>query len=198
MINTGAIILAAGSSRRLGGIKQLLHFNGKTLLQHTIDEAIKAGAQPVMVVTGAHAKEVSASVDNRDVEIVFNENWEQGIASGIAAGVRSMIAAHKNIENIIIAVCDQPFVTAALFGQLFETQKNSSGHIVASAYADTIGIPVLFTRKYFDHLLDLKGDEGAKKILMTCRRDVATVDFPLGHIDIDTPDNYENLLKRIS
>lgn len=196
MINTGAIILAAGRSARLGGIKQLLPLDHKTLLQHVIDEVIKAGAAPVLVVTGAYHQEVAASVGDREVELVFNKNWQEGIASGIAAGVRQMIAGHKNVTSILLAVCDQPFVSASLFGQLVETQTGTSKPIVACVYADTVGVPVLFTHTCFDQLLGLQGDEGAKKILMRNPQDLATVDFPLGHIDIDTPEDYERLITR--
>ena len=75
-------------------------------------------------------------------------------------------------------------------------QNKSGKHIVACTYADTIGTPALFTVKYFGQLLGLKGDEGAKKILKNNREDVATVDFPKGDIDIDTPLDYENLLNK--
>jgi molybdenum cofactor cytidylyltransferase len=198
MDHTAIVILAAGRSARLGSIKQLLQFNDKTLLQHTIDEATASGAAPVIVVTGAHAKEVSTSMDSHKVEIVFNEHWEHGKASGIVAGVQKIIASYPAVQKIIIAVCDQPFVTAALFVQLCQIQQLSEKNIVASAYADTVGTPVLFTQKYFGQLLGLKNEEGAKKLLMSYSEDVATVDFPKGNIDIDTKEDYVNLLSTLS
>lgn len=196
MNSTGIVILAAGSSTRLGSSKQLLPFHDKTLLQHVIGEAAAAGAVPIIVVTGANAKTVSQSIENEQVEIVFNEHWQQGKGSGIVAGVHKIRTTHTAVRNIILAVCDQPFVTTALFIQLYQTQQDSGKHIVASAYADTVGTPVLFTRKYFDHLLGLKEEEGAKQIMMKYNEDVATVDFPQGHIDIDTKEDYEHFLKR--
>jgi len=196
MNDTSIIILAAGNSSRFGGTKQLLHFNGKTLLQHAVDEAMEAGAEPVVVVTGANAKEVAGSINIDKVEVVFNEHWEEGMASGIVAGVNAAITYNNNIEKIIIAVCDQPFISSSLFHQLYQTQNEGVQHIVASAYADTIGTPVLFTQKYFDALLSLKGDEGAKKVLLANKDDVATIDFPQGVIDIDTEKDYKDLLDR--
>ena len=195
MNNTGIIILAAGSSSRLGSTKQLLHFKGKTLLKHTVEEAAEAGAQPVVVVTGANADEVSKEIQNEKVEIVFNKNWEQGMASGIVIGLKNAIRLSKELENIIITVCDQPFVSSSLFQQLFQRQNKSAKHIVASAYADTVGTPALFTIKYFDALMGLTGDQGAKGLLKKYSEDLATVDFPDGYIDIDTQEDYENLLK---
>ena len=102
MNNTAIIILAAGSSSRFGIAKQLLHFNNKTLLQHVIDEAIDSGAEPIIVITGANADEVSKEIKNKKIEIVFNENWKEGMASSIVAGVKKAITLNNNIEKIVI------------------------------------------------------------------------------------------------
>ena len=195
MTNTGIIILAAGSSSRFGNTKQLLHFNGKTLLQHAIGEAIDADAEPIVVVTGANADEISKEIENEKVGIVFNKEWEQGMASGIVIGLKKAITLNKELEKVIITVCDQPFVSSLLFQQLFQEQNKSAKHIVASAYADTVGTPALFTGKYFDALMGLTGDQGAKILLKKYSEDLAAVDFPGGDIDIDTQEDYENLLK---
>jgi molybdenum cofactor cytidylyltransferase len=195
MNNTGIIILAAGSSSRFGNTKQLLHFNGKTLLQNAIEEATDAGVGTIVVVTGANADEISKKIKNENFEIVFNKDWEQGMASGIGIGLKKAITLNNEIEKVIIAVCDQPFVSSSLFQELFQKQNKSGRHIVASAYAGTVGTPVLFTQKYFDALMGLTGDQGAKILLKKYSEDLATVDFPDGNIDIDTQEDYENLLK---
>jgi len=196
MNNTAIIILAAGSSSRFGSAKQLLHFNNKTLLQHVIDEAIDSGAEPVIVVTGANADEVEKEIKNKKVEFVFNKSWKEGMASSIVAGVKKAITLINDIEKIIITVSDQPFVSSTLFKQLYQTQEKNVQQIVASSYADTIGTPVLFTQNYFDALMSLEGEEGAKKILKANNSDVATIDFPQGAIDIDTQKDYDELLDR--
>ncbi len=196
MNNTGIIILAAGSSSRFGSIKQLLHFNNKTLLQHVIDEAVDSGAEPVIVITGSNADEISKDIEHGNIEIIYNEKWKQGMASGIVAGIKKAITLNNDIAKIIIAVCDQPFVSSSIFKQLYEQQEKTVKHIVASSYADTIGTPALFTQKYFDALMSLQGEEGAKKILKANAEDVATIDFPQGAIDIDTQKDYDNLLDR--
>lgn len=196
MNNTAIIILAAGDSSRLGEAKQLLHFNNKTLLQHVIDEATETGAEPVVVVTGANADEIKKNLKQQQANIVYNETWKDGMASSIVAGVKKAMTLNNKTDKVIIAVCDQPFVSAGLFKQLFQKQNESAKHIVASAYADTIGTPVLFTKKYFEALLNLSGDEGAKKIVKANAEDVATVDFPQGVIDIDTQNDFDNLLDK--
>jgi molybdenum cofactor cytidylyltransferase len=193
MTNTAIIILAAGSASRFGRAKQLFRFGNKTLIQHEIDEAIAANSGVVIVVTGAHADEVSKNI-NQEVQIIFNEQWKEGMASGIAAGVNKSIALNNHVNKIIIAVCDQPFISADLFKQLVAKQHETGRPIIACAYADTLGTPVLFTQKYFHALMVLQGDEGAKKILKSNPEDVATISFPRGNIDIDTIEDYKKLL----
>jgi len=195
MNNTGIIILAAGSSSRFGGIKQLLRFNNKTLIEHVIDEATNAELNPVVVVTGAYANEVSKKIDNKKITIVFNEHWETGMASGIVAGLQKALIVNKAIENIIIAVCDQPYISSLLFQQLSDKKRESGKSIVASSYAGTLGTPALFDTKYFNELLDLKGDEGAKSLIRKYNDETTSVLFKKGNIDVDTQKDYEELLK---
>lgn len=195
MHKTGTVILAAGSSTRLGLPKQLLSYNGKTLLQHAIDEAANAGTDPIVVVLGFKADEIVETIKHDNIEIFINAHWEQGMASGIAGGVSKAISLNENLEQLIITVCDQPFVTASLFNELNKVQQETQMHIIASAYADTIGTPVLFTKKYFSQLLELTGEEGAKKILKANIDDVAAVEFSPGEIDIDTVDDYDDLVQ---
>jgi len=194
MNSPGIVVLAAGSSSRFGKTKQLLSYNGSSLIQHVINEAVQAGLNPVMVVTGAYSKEVSNVIHQNNIQTVFNENWKQGIASGIVTGLKEITSQHPHIEKLILAVCDQPFVSAALFQQLNSEQIKTGKPVVACAYAGTVGTPVLFTKKYFDKLQMLQGDEGAKKVLKQNMGDVATVSFPQGSIDIDTPEDYHRLL----
>src|ERR1700730_12874492 len=107
MNNTGILILAAGSSSRFGSAKQLVHYNNKTLIQHVIDEAVLAGASPVIVVTGARADEVSKNIRNENAHIVLNADWQQGMAGSIVTGLRAAVT--YEIDKIIITVSDQPF-----------------------------------------------------------------------------------------
>lgn len=194
MKDTAIVILAAGNSSRFGSSKQLVRLNNKTLIQHVIDEAVGSAATPVIVVIGANADIIAQGINKSQVQIVLNESWKSGMAGSIATGVNAAIASGK-IKNIILTVSDQPFVSTSLFNRLYQVKKEGTKSIVASSYADTIGTPALFTQKYFDGLLSLNGEDGAKKILQNNREDVATIDFPQGEIDIDTQMDYQNLLR---
>ncbi len=193
MNETGIIILAAGSSSRLGKPKQLLFYQNKSLIEHITVEAVKADLYPIVIVTGANAEQVSLALNKKDEEIVYNEHWQQGMASSIVAGISKMLLLDDNVEAALIAVCDQPFVTAELLQALINKKAETGKGIVACTYADTAGTPVLFDRKYFIDLQQLKGEEGAKKLLKLYEADLVTVSFPQGSIDIDTEADYKAL-----
>jgi molybdenum cofactor cytidylyltransferase len=117
------------------------------------------------------------------------------MGSGIKVGL-AKAALNKAIQNLIIAVCDQPFVSAALFQELVSRKAETGKGIAACTYADTIGTPVLFDKTYFNELQDLQEKEGAKGLLKKYKDDVATVSFPNGCFDVDTEEDYQNLLKQ--
>jgi molybdenum cofactor cytidylyltransferase len=195
MNKTGIIILAAGNASRFGKAKQLVQYNHKSLLQHVLDEAVSSGADPVIVVTGAYAEEITKNISRSSVRIVWNADWPSGMAGSIVTGLREAIREGQ-VDRVIITVSDQPFVSSSLFKKIIETQKETGKPIVASAYADTIGTPALFTKIYFDTLLNLQGEQGAKKILQSNVQQTAIVDFPEGQTDIDVPADFEFLLKK--
>jgi len=190
-MDTGIIILAAGSSSRLGRPKQLLVYNHKTLLQHVIDEAKLADLSPIVIVVGANADELTKSLNLSEVNIIINESWETGMSSSIAAGLAAL--TDNKPQNMIISVCDQPQINAQLFSDLVRMKNKTGSGIVASAYAGTLGTPVLFGEKYYDTLLNLAGNEGAKKLLNLHEKDVSFIPFEDGQIDIDTEEDYLNL-----
>lgn len=189
MLDTTIIILAAGRSARLGTPKQLLPFKNSTLLQHVTNEAIATGAGKVIVVTGAYQEAVTAHLQHLPVQIIHNPDWASGMASSIRKGIEMI----TDIDKAILTVCDQPYISAALFHLLQQTGNQTRKGIIASRYADTTGTPVLFSSHYFSRLSKLQGEHGAKKIIQQFPDDVATVPFEKGHIDIDQKDDYEKL-----
>ncbi len=193
-METGILILAGGNSSRLGEPKQLLNFNGKTLLRNVVDEAIKV-TDSVIVVTGSNHSHISKEIENFKVKIVENINWNEGMGSSIKIGINQMLNKFTDVQNIIISVCDQPFIEASVFSDLSKMQKISQKEIVASKYADTLGTPVLFTKKYFGELSKLSDQEGAKKILQKFKDDIAEMNFEKGAIDIDTQSDYQKLVQ---
>ncbi|GGK68573.1 NTP transferase domain-containing protein [Rufibacter glacialis] len=192
----GIIILAAGASSRLGQAKQLLCFQGKTLLHRTIQAALDSHLGPVLVVLGANADTILDQGISPEIQQVHNPQWEEGMASSIRAGIASLQQQHPTTTGALLLLCDQPFVSPWLLQQMVQEKKERQKRIVACAYQDTLGAPVLFDRSLFASLLLLKGQEGAKKLLSLYPAETTSIAFPQGGIDIDTQADYAALMSQ--
>lgn len=189
------IILAAGGSSRMGQPKQLLKIQGKTLLRHTIDEAKTLLPSSVFVVVGANADTINSELSNdQSIHICYNALWHEGMASSIKTGLQAAQANNATIKGCLISVCDQPSLTGEIYARLIAAHKKKPGSIVASLYKGILGVPVLFDIQYFPQLMALSGKEGAKKLLSNRAFEVLHVSFPNGHIDLDTPEDYQKYL----
>jgi molybdenum cofactor cytidylyltransferase len=188
-------LLAAGSSTRLGKPKQLLQYNSKSLLNHTTDVVVATGIQPFIIVLGANADLLIPEIDNNKALIVVNKNWKGGMATSIISGLTALLENQPATDNVIFLMCDQPFVTTSLLNNLVIIQQETGKPIVASNYDDILGVPALFNKTFFSTLMQLQGDTGARKVIQQHINEVATVPFLKGKIDIDTAEDYENLLQ---
>jgi len=178
----------------MGTAKQLLSYRGKTLLDRTVDTAIEAfDRDHIILVLGANHNEIASKIENKNVQISINDNWQSGMASSIKVGLEALIKQFPDMEHCFISVCDQPFLTSEIFMEMFQLKENSNKEIIAARYSDTIGVPTLFSKKYFEVLMELSGEQGAKKIIQRSMQDVETFEFEKGAIDIDTKVDYENL-----
>ena len=190
------VILAAGTSARLGTPKQLLSYKGKNLLRHSVDAALETGCQSVFVVLGANIELLRKELKDKPVIIIENTSWEEGMASSIRCALENITRTILRPDSIIFMVCDQPFITTSLLLSLLEKRNETGRPIVASSYGDKSGTPALFHKSFFPALMQLKGDAGARKIIQHYSNEVATVLFPEGAIDIDTLADYEALQKK--
>ncbi|SEP04065.1 MULTISPECIES: NTP transferase domain-containing protein [unclassified Mucilaginibacter] len=191
---TGIIILAAGSSSRFGSPKQNLVYQGKTLLQRAIQTALtSACCDCAVVVLGANEGEIRPNISDQQVNIVYNPDWQEGMASSIRLGIAQLMYLEPLITSAILMLCDQPFVDPLLLYQLTERKTENDTGIIACEYKNTLGVPALFDKKYFVKLMKLTGSEGAKTIINAYPDDVMSVPFGLGAIDIDTIDDFERL-----
>ena len=191
---TGIVVLAAGSSSRLGQPKQLLLYKKATLLKNTISEASQVANSTIIVVTGSNHELIEKEITNPKIKTIFNPDWELGMSSSIATGLKELLRLYPDITKSIFTVCDQPYITTIVFENLISEQQKTAKGIIASAYSETAGTPVLFHQKYFTELLQLKGQEGAKKIINNFFEDTVAVPFEKGNIDIDTIEDYNKLI----
>ena len=193
MKKNGVIILAAGSSSRLGRPKQTLTLNKQTLLHRMLNAATVLNCGPVIIVLGANAQLINQNY--KDAHTVINENWQQGMGSSISCGLKKLLEIVPDAEGVFITVCDQPYVTHLLLQKILDTQQQSNLPIVASSYGDVVGTPALFHQTVFKELLQLAEDKGARQIINKHKNRVAVVDFPLGSVDVDTEEDYARLLQ---
>jgi molybdenum cofactor cytidylyltransferase len=192
-MRVAAVVLAAGGSTRFGKPKQFVLFQGETFIRRIVRAAIESDCAPVVVVTGEDSAQITSELTRFTVTIAMNPDWQSGLGSSIGVGIRHAMNLAPGLEAAVLLTCDQPFVNAAVLTQLIQLRLATGKPIIASAYATTLGIPALFDRSCFPDLLQLKGDSGAKAIILARPQDVMSFDFPAGEIDIDTAADYEKL-----
>lgn len=187
------IILAGGSSSRLGTPKQLVLFNGETLLAKIVNEVRKTNYLPLVVVLGNEPQKYENILKDKNLKIVENSEWQKGMGSSLSCGVKYLTEIEKNLDGLIVCVCDQPFVTGDIIENLARVYAEKDCRIAASAYDETIGVPAVFEKSLFSELVALDGNIGARKIIEKYRKETALVNFPKGGIDIDTPGDIKRL-----
>jgi len=179
---TGIILLAAGESKRFGTPKQLVELGGKSLIRRAAETALEANLGPVNVVLGAVDQPCRRVLAGMPVDVVVNPAWREGMASSIIAGLTPLIG--KQLDGVIIVLADQPGVEASHLRDLAAAALSNA--IVASRYADQLGVPAWFSAAKFKDLLMLEGEQGAKA-LFAREQQVAWLDLPSAALDVDTP-----------
>jgi molybdenum cofactor cytidylyltransferase len=188
-----AIILAAGSASRMGSLKQLLPYGNGTLLTHSIQQAQQAGFDRIIVVVGAESERVRSSLTGQPVEIAFNENWEVGMGSSIAAGLQRFRTAEPLLPVLGILLADQPGVSAAHLLAMREELESTARAAVAAEYANRLGVPALFREELYALLAALPPESGAKYLLRDSGVAVSAFPLPEAATDIDTPSDFAAL-----
>ena len=176
---TAALVLAAGEGKRFGGPKQLAEVDGRPLIEHALT-AVR-GLDRVLVVLGARADEVRAGADLSGVEVIVCAGW----AEGMAASLRDGLGALRGVDEVVVTLADQPFITAAVVGRVLA----ASGPAVRAVYDGAPGHPVVLRRPALDRAGELHGDSGFRDLL----DDVVEVECGglADPADIDTRDDLE-------
>jgi molybdenum cofactor cytidylyltransferase len=208
--STAAIILAAGSSSRMGAgrHKLLLPLDGRPVLSHVIDAALGSYARPIVIVLGHQADQVRAQIETYTrlpgMNIVENAAYLQGMSTSMHLGIQTLLfhdykkadSAYA-VDSALIMLGDQPMITSQVIDTLITTFRATGKRIVAPLYEGKRGSPVLFDASLFPELLQVSGDEGGRTVLERHRQDVELAEMgnALANYDVDTWDAYQQVLK---
>lgn len=194
----GVMILAAGAASRMGKAKMLLPCNGQSILEHIIAELKALQPQAICLVTGKYHEAISQTINDQAITLVYNEQWNQGMGGSVQTGMKALLQQCPDLDLVWIVVGDQPFLHRSVLQEMLHRQQQTQKGIVAAQYNGVKGTPVLFGAGYFNALQKLSGDKGARVILQEHPEDIATVAFPEGELDIDTPEDYERFLRQLN
>lgn len=182
------LVLAAGSSRRLGEPKQLLQFDGESLVRRTVRAGLATAPAQALLVLGAAADEVRAEVAGLPVTAVPCANWQAGLGASLAAGLGAL---HEDIVGALVLVCDQPALDHVHLQALVAAWQPDPARAAASAYAGVLGVPALLPRAWFAELATGRDDRGARRLLRRNAGRVIAIPAPGLARDLDTPSQRE-------
>jgi len=207
--HTAAIVLAAGSSSRMGDgrHKLLLPLHSRPVLAHVLDAVLASQARPIVLVLGHQPEQVrshlAAYITNPDLNIVENPDYLQGMSTSMRLGIQTLQVfgytknKDESIDSALVLLGDQPLITAQHIDTLIATYRTTDKRIIAPTYEGKRGNPILFDASLFPELLEVTGDEGGRSVLERHREEIATVETsnPLANIDVDTWDAYQRVVE---
>lgn len=188
-----ALILAAGTSSRMGTAKQLLPYKETTLLGWAIENVLKSKVDKVYCILGSNAAQITSEISKYPVSIIHNKNYKKGLSSSIISGIEHI--KHMDYDGILISLGDQPNVDSLYVNRMISEFKLKSNYIVASSYKNIKGVPAIFPVKQYPNLMNIEGDKGAKLVINSPHNLVTTIQSSIDLFDIDTPEDYNKSLK---
>jgi molybdenum cofactor cytidylyltransferase len=201
-LTTAVAILAAGRGSRLGGdaSKPLLEWRGQPLVAWAVAAALDSGLAPVVVVVGYRGDEVRAELADRDVQVVDNPEWEEGIASSLRAALAAL-TPRSDVEAVCVGLADQPFVGPGAYRRLTEAAATTAAvvgelavaELAVATYHGQPGNPVRLARSLWPEAMELRGDTGARALMRD--RAVSWIDCTGtgSAADVDTLEDLEGL-----
>lgn len=196
--NIAIAILAAGASKRMGSPKQLLKWEDSTIINHVIETCKNTVVNDVIVVLGANYEDIIRDINDTSVTVIHNKKWTLGLGKSIAFVVQYCLDSKANRDGLLVVLADQPYVTTSFLNKMIEAFHVDDEAILATEYhVHKKGVPVLFHKKYFEALVRLTGDDGAKSILKQQKAFVKAIQPDFKNIDIDTAQDYHKALKSL-
>jgi molybdenum cofactor cytidylyltransferase len=190
------VVLAAGSSSRMGRNKLLLELGGETVVRRAVRAAVDAGLDPVVAVLGHEAPRVEAELHGLPCRVVLNADHAQGVGTSLQLGVRQV---SSEAAALVVVLADMPFVSAAMIATLVERYRASGAPLVVSRYGDVQAPPTLYDRALFDELLSVEPEKCAKKVVRRHQEEAESVPWPAEALqDIDVDEDYAQVRARVA
>lgn len=187
-----AIVLAAGGSRRLGRAKQLLTREGETLVHRAVGLAAATHPMRLLLVTGAHADPVRGALAGLAVEVLFNADWEEGLASSLRVAASALDTSDA---SCLILGCDQPALEQDHLQRLLEGAASAPSRCSATSHANAPGIPAVVTAALLKEARNLDGDRGLRASLRRLPAEaIYLLQAPELQFDLDTPADVEKAI----
>lgn len=180
----GAVLLAAGTSSRLGRPKQLVEVGAEPLLRRAARALLATSPLALVVVLGHDADALHARIAGLPLQCVLARDYAEGIAASLRAGIAALPAG---CDGALVALTDQPALDAAHLLALCDAWRALPDRAAASGYAGVLGVPAVLPRGWFDDIARLRGDVGARMLLRARADQVASVPAPALEHDLDTP-----------
>jgi len=193
---TAGIILAAGMSTRFGRLKQVLEIKDSTILCMVLDAAMKSDLDRVVLVLGHQADAVKASLTDRMLNsrliTVLNQRYEGGMSTSLKCG---LMETKDEFPSIMVLMGDQPLLSHETINFMLRSFRSSDKDICVPVYKGKRGLPVCFTSRFYNDILGITGDTGAREIIGRKPEDVLTVELedPTAFLDIDNEGDFERL-----
>lgn len=193
------VILAAGSSSRMGSIKQLLPFRGKTILDHVIANVRNSALSEIILVLGHCSDKIVQNLDlpgnSSEIKIVINKEYKEGQSSSLKKGLENISV---NCDGAMFLLGDQPLVTDMIINELINAFEASDLPVVIPYCNEKRGNPVIIAKSLFFRLKSLSADTGARVLFKELEHEIVKVPVNDKAIleDIDTKDDYEKLISK--
>jgi CTP:molybdopterin cytidylyltransferase MocA len=181
----GGIIMAAGSSKRMGNNKLAMMLNGRPLVRHVVESALASRLEPIIVVTGHEKSAIEEALRGSDVTFVHNPDFEVGLSTSLRTGLDAL---PQHCEAAMVLLGDMPGITSSLIESVASLYNPGAGRLICAASAmGRIGHPILWDCGFFDELTAVSGDIGARDVLQKHVEKIFTAPAdPNALQDIDT------------
>jgi molybdenum cofactor cytidylyltransferase len=191
------VVLAAGSSTRMGRNKLLLPIGGETVVRRAVREALEAGLDPVIVVLGHEAERVGADLGGLSCLTIVNPDHARGVGTSLKAGIEAA-AVETRVGAAVVLLADMPFVTASSIRAVVESYRGRHAPLVVSRYGEIDAPPTLYDRSLFPELLALAEGQCGKKVVRRHADEAVIVASPVNALrDIDVAEDYESALAEL-